>query len=89
MDLSKFEIEISRHAFIRANQRGISPDLFESTIKGGKILRFGKNHLKFIKKYRKFTVVCVAEVRGEIIKILTIEVKNDCRKTQKMFQLWK
>ena len=43
MDLSKYDIEIKRHVFVRAMQRGIHPDLIEDTIKKGKMKRFGKN----------------------------------------------
>ena len=73
MDITKYEIEIRRHAFIRALEREITPDMIEATLKGGKIKRFGKNNVKFIKKYKKFTVICVDEIVGDKIKIITIE----------------
>ena len=73
MDITKYEIEIKRHAFIRALEREITPDMIEATLKGGKIKRFGKNNVKFIKKYKKFTVICVDEIVGDKIKIITIE----------------
>ena len=73
MDITKYEIEIKRHAFIRAMERQITPDMVEATIKGGKIKQFGKNNIKFTKKYKKFTVICVGEIIGDKIKILTIE----------------
>ena len=47
--------------------------MIEATLKGGKIKRFGKNNVKFIKKYKKFTVICVDEIVGDKIKIVTIE----------------
>lgn len=75
MDLSHFKIEIKRHAFIRAVQRGITPDMIEATIKGGKIIRHAKNHLKFIKKYKNFKVICVDRIQDEKIIIVTIERK--------------
>ncbi|MBN1645359.1 hypothetical protein JW851_04990 [Candidatus Woesearchaeota archaeon] len=75
MDINLYHIEIKRHAFIRALQRGITPDLVESAIKGGRQLRFGKNRIKFVKKFKKFTVICVDEIIGGIIRIVTIEKK--------------
>ena len=41
MDITQYEIEIKRHAFIRSSERKITPDMVEATIKGGKIKRFG------------------------------------------------
>lgn len=73
MDITQYEFEIKRHAFIRAMQRGITPDMIEATLKGGKIKRFGKNNLKFYKKYKRFTVICVDQIIGTKIKIVTIE----------------
>jgi len=76
MDITQYEFEIKRHALIRAMQRGVSPDMVEATLKGGKIVRFGKNNLKFYKKYKMFTVVCVDQIIGTKIKIVTIEIKR-------------
>ena len=76
MDISNFEIVIRRHAFIRAMERGVSPDMIEATLKGGTIERFGKNNLKFVKKYKRFTVICVDQICGNIIKIVIIETKR-------------
>ena len=73
MDIKHFRIEFSRHALDRAMQRKIHPDMVESTIKGGNIKRFGKNRIKFIKKFKNFTVICVGEMAGDNIKIVTIE----------------
>jgi len=75
MDISNYEIELKRHAFIRAMERGITPDMIEATIKGGTVKRFGKNNVKFIKKYKHLTVICVDEIIGHRIKIVTIEKK--------------
>lgn len=82
MDIRKYEIEIRRHALIRAMQRGITPDMIEATIKGGKIKRFGKNNVKFVKKYKNFEVVCVDEISGRRIKIVTVE-RGESMKTVK------
>lgn len=76
MDLAQYEFEIRRHALIRAMQRGISPDMVEATLKGGKIVRFGKNNLKFYKRYKGFTVICVDQIIGTKIKIVTIETRG-------------
>ncbi len=76
MEIKQYEIEIKRHAFIRALQRGVSPDMIEATLKGGKIIRFGKNNIKFFKKYRKFIVICVGQITSTKIKIVTIETKR-------------
>jgi len=76
MDLSQYEIEIKRHAFIRAMQRGVAPDMIEATLKGGKIKRFGKNNLKFYKEYKKFKVFCIGQIIGDKIKIITIQIKR-------------
>ena len=73
MDITHYEIEIKRHAFIRAMQRRISPDMIEATIKNGTVEHFGKHNLKFHKKYKRFTVICIGQIEGLKIKILTIE----------------
>ena len=73
MDISKYEIEIKRHVFIRALQRNINPDLIEDTLKKGKVERFGKNYVKFIAK----STICVGEVVGTKIKIITIERRKE------------
>ncbi len=75
MDITKYEIEIKRHAFIRAMEREITPGMIEATLKGGRIERFGKNNLKFYKRYKRFIVVCVDQITGNKIKIVTIERK--------------
>ena len=77
MDITQYDFEIKRHAFIRAMQRNITPDMIEATLKGGKIKRFGKNNVKFYKEYKDFTVICVDEIIGNKIKIVTIEIKGD------------
>ena len=44
---------------------------------GGKIERFGKHNIRFIKEYRKFTVICVGQAIGTKVKIFTIETKGE------------
>ena len=79
MDITHYEFEIRRHALIRAMQRGVTPDMVEATLKGGNIVRFGKNNLKFYKEYKRFTVICVDQIIGTRIKIVTIETKGDSK----------
>ena len=69
MDRRGYEIEIRHHAFIRAMQREITPYLIEKCIKNGAIERFGKNYIKFISK----STICIGEIVGLKIKIITIE----------------
>ncbi len=69
MDLSRYEIELKHHAFIRATERKITPDLVENCIKNGKIEKFGKNYIKFISK----SIICIGELKGLKIKIITVE----------------
>ena len=70
-----FEIVITKHAFERALQRQVHPDLIESAIQTGAVERFGKNNLKIVKQFRKFTIICVDEIIGNVVKIVTIEKK--------------
>ena len=73
MDVSKYDIEIKRHAFIQAMQRGIAPDLIEDTIKNGGVENYGKHGIRFIKKGSKRTLICVGQREADKIKIFTIE----------------
>lgn len=57
-------------------EHGITPDMIEATIKSGKIKRFGKNNVKFIKKYKRFDVICIDEMTGNRIKIVTVERRD-------------
>ena len=75
MDISKYEIEIKRHALIRAMERGVAPDMIEATIMGGCFEFFGKDYIRFSRRYRKYDVICVGQVLPTIIKIITIEIK--------------
>lgn len=70
----RWEIDIRYHALLRAFQKGISWDMVEATIKGGRIERFGKNRVKFVRRYWGREVVCVDERVGyNTIKIVTVE----------------
>jgi hypothetical protein len=74
-DINNYEIDIKRHAFVRAEQRKVSSSMIEATIKGGKIKRIGKNYLRFRKRYKRFSVVCIGQVEGTRLKILTIMIE--------------
>lgn len=76
MDILVYDIEIKHHVFRRAIERGIHPDLIEDTIAKGNIERFGKHGIKFINRGTKRTIICVGEVIGMKLKILTIEIGN-------------
>ncbi|MBI5392245.1 hypothetical protein HZA96_00100 [Candidatus Woesearchaeota archaeon] len=76
MDITQYEFEIRRHAFIRAMERDVTPDMVEATLKGGKIELFAKNNIRFIKSYKRFDVICIGEIAEMKIKILTIEIKG-------------
>jgi len=69
VDRKYYEIEIKHHVFARAMEREVTPDLIENCIKNGPIKRFGKNYVKFISK----SVICVGEISGLKIKIITVE----------------
>ncbi len=73
MDITKYEIELTRHALIRADEREIEPFMYLATIKGGRIERTGKNAIKFSKEYKNLEVICIGEIFPGWIKILTIE----------------
>jgi hypothetical protein len=71
---NRYIIEISFHARKMAIERGVTFDMIESSIKTGRIERFGKNGIKFISRYKRGNVICVGERKFEnYIKILTIE----------------
>ena len=50
--------------------------MIEATIRGRRIERFGKSNVKFVKKYKHFEVVCVDEISGRRVKIVTIETRD-------------
>ena len=76
MRKGKYRIVITRHAFVRGMQRHIHPDLIEDTLQSGKMKKFGKGRVKFEKKFKQFTIICVDEIIGNMIKIVTIEKKR-------------
>ena len=72
MRKDQYEIIFTRHALKRAFGRRIDPDLVEDTISTGKMLRFGKNRVKIFKRFRDKEIICIDEIRGHIIKIVSI-----------------
>lgn len=76
MDLSKYELEIRHHVFIRAMERGIHPDIIEDVILKGKLERLGQNKVRFINKGRKRTIICIGEITNNKIIVFTIEEGN-------------
>lgn len=73
MDISKYDVEIKRHVFMRAMERGVHPDLIEDTLQKGKVERYGKHGVKFVSKGSKRTIICVGQIAGTRITIFTIE----------------
>jgi len=51
MRIENYSIDIKRHALLRALKRGIDPDVLEAVIRSGRIEKFGKNYVRFIKNY--------------------------------------
>jgi hypothetical protein len=72
MDIRGYVVIIKRHAFVRAMERGITPDMIDAAIRSGRIERFGKRNVRFVKEYKDFDVVCVDEMIGSRIKIVTV-----------------
>ncbi|MFH1751396.1 MAG: hypothetical protein ABH821_00440 [archaeon] len=71
-----YKITIRQHVINRAIQRKICPDLIKETIQTGKMKKFGKNRVKFEKKFRRFVITCVDEIIRNTIFIVTIEKKR-------------
>lgn len=76
LDITKFEIELRNHVFIRADERNIDLEFIYTTIKSGKIKRFGKNNLRFEKKFKHFELVCIGQIRGIRLTVLTVYKKQ-------------
>jgi len=73
MNIHRYDLAIKKHVFDQAVLRGISPDLIEYTLLKGKLKKFGKHGVKFINKGSKRTIICVGELVGNKLKIITIE----------------
>ena len=71
------EIVITRHAVERARMRGIHyPDQIYNVIITGKLARFGKQMLKFMKKGKVGSVICICEEIQDKIIVKTVERGN-------------
>ena len=71
------QIIIKTHAIKRAREKKIAfPDHVYQVLKTGKVIRFGKHGIKFVKKSEKGSIICVGEDVGSIIIIKTIERGN-------------
>jgi len=67
-------IFISSHAIKRAREREIAyPDQVYGVLQTGKVKRFAKNMVKFVKKSRQGSIICIGEDLGHAIIIKTIE----------------
>ena len=72
-DLSKYEVEITHHAFKQALARGIHPDLIEDTLRKGKVQQFGKHGVRFVSAGSKRRIICVGQIVADKLTIFTIE----------------
>jgi hypothetical protein len=71
------EVIIKVHAIKRAREREIAfPDQVYDVLRTGKVTRFGKNLMKFTKKSKDGSIICVGEDLGHTIIIKTIERGN-------------
>jgi hypothetical protein len=71
------DVWFSTHAIKQAVAKKIDyPDRVFSAVCSGKMRRFGKNHVKFIKKSEKGSIICVGIDTGQAIVIKTIEKGN-------------
>lgn len=70
-------IVIKVHAIKRAREREIAfPDQVYHVLQTGKVKKFGKHGIKFIKKNKGTSIICVGEDLGYCIIIKTIERGN-------------
>jgi len=72
MDISRYEVEITRHALQQARHRGIDPQLIQYVLRQGTVEQFGKHGIKFICTGAKRTIICVGHCIGTRIRIFTI-----------------
>lgn len=69
MDISQYEIKITRHAILRAFERGVNTDTIEDIVLNSQKQTFGKHHAKWIKKYDNIEIICVGYIENNVIKI--------------------
>ena len=75
MDISRYQIELTRHALWRSYLREIDLEEIEATVQGGTIERIGKHCLRFRKCYKDGEVICIGKIKGLMISLLTVEKK--------------
>ncbi len=77
MEFQGKEIVITRHAIESARMRGIFyPDQIYEIIRNGKLRRFGKHFLKFTKRGKIGSAICICEEVGNKIIVKTVERGN-------------
>ena len=70
-------MRFSFHAVLRAEERNIRfPELAYIAVKTGKVERFGKQGIKFVKRFKKGSIICIGEETPMCIIIKTIERGN-------------
>lgn len=70
-------VYVSTHAIIRARQRRITfPEHVEWVVRTGKMQRFGKCKIKFKKKTKRGSIICVGHESPNKILITTVEWGN-------------
>ena len=70
-------IVIKVHAIKRARERQIAfPGQVYDALQTGKVKRFGKHGVKFTKRSKEYSIICVGEDLGYCIIIKTIERGN-------------
>ena len=72
MDIHKYQIVITKHAFDRALSRGMHPDRIEQVLCKGKMLRYGKYGVKFIGR----EIIAVGQIVGDRMTIFTVEART-------------
>ena len=71
------QIVIKVHAIKRAREMKIAfPDQVYDMLQTGKVKRFGKHGIKFVKRSKEGSIICVGEELGYCIIIKTIERGN-------------
>ena len=70
-------INITTHALKRARQRDVAfPDQVYAVLRTGRVFRFGKQGIKFIKRTKHGSIICIGEDCGDVIIIKTLERGN-------------
>jgi hypothetical protein len=75
MDISQYDIIITKHAMLRAQERGIDEDRLERIILTSERTEFGKHYSKWVKRYKYTEITLVGCIENNVVKILTVEVK--------------